>query len=282
MSAPAEPTPAQERWLFLGSGLVLVSALLLALAREQHWGQPMQRLQLSSRHAGGLRAGQEVRISGMPVGKVTGLQLLPDARVAVQLQVERRYAALIGPKSAARQNQDGLVGDQYLEISPDPQPAGRGFNLAGHSIRYEQPVALATLLNKVLETQQELQATLRNTRRLTASDLPETLRQARRSLVGVDGLSATLRRETAATAPELRRGLVETRQSLAGVNRLSGSLQRETAATAPELRRGLQQLSRTGSNAEQTLKQAQQLLLEARQLLRQLNGLFGAEGPKSP
>jgi hypothetical protein len=66
------------------------------------------------------------------------------------------------------------------------------------------------------------------------------------------------------------------------VNRLSGSLQRETAATAPELRRGLQQLSRTGSNAEQTLKQAQQLLLEARQLLRQLNGLFGAEGPKSP
>jgi ABC-type transporter Mla subunit MlaD len=91
-----------------------------------------------------------------------------------------------------------------------------------------------------------------------------------------------LQRETAATAPELRRGLVETRQSLASVNRLSGSLQRETAATAPELRRGLQQLSRTGSNAEQTLKQAQQLLLEARQLLRQLNGLFGAEGPKPP
>lgn len=282
MSAPAEPTPARERWLFLGSSLVLVGAMLFALAREQHWGQPMVRLQLSSRHAGGLRAGQEVRISGMPVGTVTDLRLQPDARVAVQLQVERRYAALIGPKSAARQNQDGLVGDHYLEISPDPQPAGLGFSLAGRSIRYEQPVALATLLNKVLETQRELQATLRNTRRLTASDLPETLRQARRSLIGVNDLSVALRRETIATAPELRRGLVQTRQSLAGVNRLSASLERETAATAPELRRSLQQLSRTGSSAEQSANQLRQLLLEARQLLRQLNGLFGAEGPKSP
>lgn len=63
-----DATAVKERWLFLGSALVLVGALLLALAREHHWGEPMLSLQLTSRHVGGLRPGQEVRISGLPVG----------------------------------------------------------------------------------------------------------------------------------------------------------------------------------------------------------------------
>jgi ABC-type transporter Mla subunit MlaD len=271
---------AKERWLFLGSGLVLVSALLFALAREHHWGEPMVSLQLTSRHAGGLRLGQEVRISGLPVGQVTSLQLEPDARVRVRLKVAQRYASLIGPKSAASQGQEGIVGDHFLEISPDPQPAGKGSRLSGRSIRYEPPVALATLMQQLLSTQKDLQATLRNTRRLTATDLPETLREARRSLSGVSRLTGTLQQESVATGPELRASLRETRRSLGGVNQLTSTLQQETAATAPDLRASLRQLNRTGASAEQTSNEVQQLLKETQRLLRLLSGLFGvgAEG----
>lgn len=284
MTPPPEATDAtagKERWLFLGSGLVLVAALLVALAREHHWGEPMVPLQLTSRHAGGLRPGQEVRISGLPVGQVTSLQLEPDASVLVRLQVAKRYAALIGPKSAASQSQEGIVGDHFLEISPDPQPGGKGTDLRGRSIRYEQPVALSTLMQQLLRTQRDLQATLRNTRQLTARDLPDTLREARRSLSGVSRLTATLQQESVATGPELRASLRDSRRSLGGVNQLTRTLQQETAATAPDLRASLQQLSRTGASAEQTSNEVQQLLRETRRLLRLLSGLFGAgaEGP---
>lgn len=259
----------RERWLFLGSGLLISAAVLFGLAREQRWGEPMLQLRMISGNAGGLRAGQEVRISGLPVGQVCHLQLQPDARVAVQLQVERRYASLIGPKSVASQNQEGLVGDHYLEISADPQPQGRGSNLNGRTIRYEPPIAVATLMQQLLQAQRELTTTLRNTSRLTATDLPQTLRVARRSLDGVSDLAT--------------------------------ALQRESAATAPDLREALRQLSRTGTSAEQTSTQAQQLIRQSQPLLirtlddlqqitgasrRLLGGLMGLGGtddaPASP
>lgn len=228
MTTPDRADGRRDRWLFLGSGLLLILALLVGLGREQRWGQPMVTFRLNSGDATGLRPGQEVRISGLPVGQLRSLQLNPDARVSVLVDVAQRYAHLIGPASVARQAQEGFVGDHYLEISPDPQPPGKGHNLSGQKLRYDNPLALAPLLEQLVQTQKELQATLRNTTRLTASDLPQTLRQARLSLGGVSNLTATL--------------------------------QRESAATGPDLRATLQQLSRTGSNAEQTSAQAQQLL----------------------
>ena len=218
----------RDRWLFLGSGLLLISVLVFGLAREQRWGQPMVQLRLVSSDATGLRPGQEVRISGIPVGRVGALHLQPNAAVAVEVHVWQRYAALIGPGSLATQGQDGLVGDHYLAISADPQTAGRRLPRNGQPLRYEQPLALAPLLQQLLQTQRELQATLRNTTQLTGSDLPKTLRDARRSL--------------------------------GSLHSLAGILQQETASTAPELRQTLRQISRTGSNAETTSSQAQQLL----------------------
>lgn len=281
----ADPTPSRERWLFLGSALVLLTALLVALGREQHWGEAMVPLRLTTPNSGGLRPGQEVRISGMPVGQITSLELQNDASVAVHLQVTRRHAALIGPKSAARQSQEGLVGDHFLEISADPHPAGRardGSELRDRTIRYLPPVALDALMNQLLVTQQELQATLRNTHRLTGRDLPITLQEARRSLVEVRGLSAAVQREAVATAPELRASLRDTRQGLGTVGQLSTTLEKETRATAPELRQSLEQLRSTGARAEQASAEAQQLLQEVRGLLRRLTGWLGMEAGPHP
>jgi ABC-type transporter Mla subunit MlaD len=225
----------KERWLFLGSGLVIVVAMLVGLAREQRWGESMVRLRLISSNATGLRPGQEVRISGMPVGQVQRLKLQPDAAVAVEVEVANRYAALIGPNSIARQAQEGLVGDHFLEISADLKQGSKRNPLNGAVIRYEQPLELAALVQQLVQTQRELQATLRNTTKLTANDLPDTLREARSSLGGMNNLVATL--------------------------------QRESASTAPDLRQALRQISRTGSNAEQTSTQAQQLMRVSQPLL---------------
>ena len=218
----------RERFVFIGAGVLLAVALVAGLAREQQWGARLVPMHLLSRNAEGLSSGQDVRISGIAVGKVTALQLQPDAVVKVSLAVQERYAALVGPKSMASLGQEGLVGDHFLVISPDPQAKGSAVKASARELPYQQPLAINNLMHRLLETQSELQRTLENTTRLTARDLPATLNS---------------------------------------VNRLATTVEREAASTTPALRQALQQLSKTGSSAEQTSIQAQQLLQESQPLL---------------
>ena len=64
--------------------------MLLGLSQEQRWGERTLGVQLNTRNAAGLPAGQEVRISGLPVGKVKALALQPDASGREELQVAER------------------------------------------------------------------------------------------------------------------------------------------------------------------------------------------------
>ena len=228
MTAASNSNSPRERFVFLGAGLALAGALVVGLAREQQWGARFVNMHLLSPNAEGLRSGQEIRISGIPVGKVTALQLQPDAVVKVSLAVQERYANLIGPKSIARLGQEGLVGDHFLVISADPQPKRNGANANGRHLGYQQPLAIDNLMNRLLATQSELQRTLENTTRLSSRDLPATLDS---------------------------------------VNRLAATLERETALTTPALRQTLNQLNQTGSSAEQASRQAQALLQESQPLL---------------
>lgn len=228
MSSALPSTTARERFFFLGTGLLVAAALVVGLAREQQWGARFITFQLLSRNAEGLRSGQDVRISGLPVGTVKTLQLQPDAQVKVVLAVQERYARLIGPRSVASLGQEGLVGDHFLVISADPQPAGAGNTLQPRQLAYQQPLAINNLMHRLVATQEELQRTLENTTRLTQQALPNTL---------------------------------------GNVNRLALTLNRETTATTPALRQTLEQISRTGNSAEQTSRQAQQLLLQSQPLL---------------
>ncbi len=228
MNQPTPPNSARERYVFVGSGLFLAGALLLGMAREQQWGTRWVQLYLMSSNAEGLRSGQDVRISGIPVGKVQTLQLQPNAQVKVTLRVQEQHANLIGPKSMASLGQEGLVGDHFVLISADPQRAQSRAGLLERTLPYEQPVAINNLMHRLIDTQTELQATLKNTTRLTTHEIPSTLR---------------------------------------GINKLASTLERETAATTPQVRQTLQQLHSTGNSAEQTSRQALQLLQQSQPLL---------------
>lgn len=65
-----------------------------------------------------LRAGQDVRIAGVPVGSVNAVTLNPDNTVDVKFNVSKRYQLYTSTRAAVRYL--NLVGDRYLEIASGP------------------------------------------------------------------------------------------------------------------------------------------------------------------
>ena len=266
MTMPNPPTRSHERLLFLGSGVLLLGALIIGLAREQRWGQRFLNLRLVAANANGIRPGQAVQISGMQVGQVRSLEMLPNAKVQVKFQIDERFAPLVGPRSTASQGQQGLVGEHFLVVSPDPQPWP--VSLEKHGMRdttlpYEQPPAISSLMVDLHQTQKALQATLNNTTKLTAEDVPDTLREIRKTLGSVDNLSGVVQRETAATAPTLRKTLTQISATGASAEATSNRAQQVLEQTQPIL--------------VNTLKELQELSSISRKLLQLLVGISGLE-----
>lgn len=79
----------------------------------------------------GLKAGQNVRVAGVLVGKVKKVDLRPDARVVVEFDVASSRPLDSGTHAAIKY--ENLIGDRYLEISDNPVPSGRRLN-AGSTI----------------------------------------------------------------------------------------------------------------------------------------------------
>ena len=65
-----------------------------------------------------LKSGQDVRISGVPVGTVNGVTLNEDNTVDVAFSVADRYQLYTSTRAVVRY--ENLVGDRYLEITSGP------------------------------------------------------------------------------------------------------------------------------------------------------------------
>jgi phospholipid/cholesterol/gamma-HCH transport system substrate-binding protein len=65
-----------------------------------------------------LKTGQDVRIAGVAVGKVTGVKLKADNTVDVSFDVNDRYQLYTSTKAIIRY--ENLVGDRFLEIAAGP------------------------------------------------------------------------------------------------------------------------------------------------------------------
>ena len=241
-----ERNPGGSSGLFLISGVLLAVAVLMGMAREQSWGQKLFGLKIRTSDAEGLRAGMEVRIAGLPVGKVASLNLDGDAKVAINLEIQERYRHLVGPRSRAYQGQDGLVGDQFVGITADtdrdlpvrPRPV---------DLPYEPPVSMRELIAGWEQTRGSLQRTLDRTGVLAGRDVPRTL--------------------------------AEMRQSLAAASRLSGRLQQETEATGPAIRRTLGQVDQTAVAARATAVTAGETATSARRAADEASLVLGSSRP---
>ncbi|MFM7170196.1 MAG: MlaD family protein, partial [Cyanobium sp.] len=178
---PQEGAPnPRDRWLFLVSGGLLLLALLVAIGRERHWGDSTFAVDVVAPTAVGLQEGMEVRLSGMPIGRVKSLRLRDDARVEARLQINERYRHLVGPRSRAQSDQAGLVGMAFVSLTPDPRPKGEAAK-ALPALAYVPPPNLNQLVADLAESRKQLDGTLALTSQLLKHKVPPSLASLQQS-----------------------------------------------------------------------------------------------------
>jgi len=97
--------------------MLLVSASLVVVFGDFRFG-PESTYHATFVDASRLKAGQKVRIAGVPVGAVSGVKLNQDNTIDVKFGIDKRYTLYSSTRAVVRY--ENLVGDRYLEITSGP------------------------------------------------------------------------------------------------------------------------------------------------------------------
>jgi ABC-type transporter Mla subunit MlaD len=116
---------------------VVVGAIVLALLAGQLWSsgafRPHYDLQVFIPKMDGPVVGNQVRLNGLPVGKVSRVQSEdhpsdPDRSIRVTLRIEKQYQSAIRTEATARLERFGLTPGRFVNIQAaregDPIPPG--------------------------------------------------------------------------------------------------------------------------------------------------------------
>jgi phospholipid/cholesterol/gamma-HCH transport system substrate-binding protein len=129
-------------WSELKVGLLLVLALVIgtvavvSFSGIREYFRPTFRLTTRFDQVSGLKTGALVMLSGVQVGSVTGLSLLPGEGpgVEVAMAVYTSHRNDIRADARASLGSQGLLGDKYIELAPGTPgapPVAPGANLGG-------------------------------------------------------------------------------------------------------------------------------------------------------
>ena len=106
---------------FVLVGLVCVGWLTVKLGRMEFFAGESYMLSARFSAVSGLRAGADVEIAGVPVGKVASIDLTQDATGAL-VRLRLRPDLRLAEDSIAAIKTSGLIGDKYVGIVPGASP----------------------------------------------------------------------------------------------------------------------------------------------------------------
>lgn len=109
------------------AGLFVIVALAILVIGSLwvagfHLGGAQTTYEVQMKSSAGIRQGDRVRLAGVEVGRVQGVELHPGEEWPVVFRVALDAAIAVTEGASARLTADGLLGTPYLEI--DPGPAG--------------------------------------------------------------------------------------------------------------------------------------------------------------
>lgn len=205
------PVPRDRNTLRLGVVGLVVIALLMVLAFNAA-SLPVigggDRYSAAFSEAGGLRDGDDVRIAGVKVGDVTGVDL-EGSHVRVDFRITGDVA--FGPGTAASVRIKTLLGEKYVAL----EPRGTGQMEEGTQIPLTRTVSSYDVINAFSDltrtTEQIDTDQLAQSLDVLATEFEDTPENVRTALDGLSRLSATI-----ASRDEKLRDLLRSANSVTG------------------------------------------------------------------
>jgi phospholipid/cholesterol/gamma-HCH transport system substrate-binding protein len=134
--------------IFIVVALVLFAAGVFWIGNRQFRFSSTYELNADFQNAAGLTEGAQVRVGGLQQGAVRRIVLpqRPDRKVRVEMDLRDATRRVVKKDSIASIRTEGLVGDQYVEISfgSTGSPSVSG----GDTIGSEPPLELSNMLKK--------------------------------------------------------------------------------------------------------------------------------------
>ena len=215
----------RSRWLLavvLAGGVLLAAALTAGIAWRHGSFEQTVPLYAITDNAGGIAAGTAVRLSGVRIGAVTALTLLPDLKVKVQMRVGADLMPSLRADARAQ-----LVREQLRPavIDIDPGAAAAPLDPQDPQLSYR---SRATLTEIADELRSRLVPILDDLKQVSG-----TLRARQGDIAAVLEHAATASGELARAATEMQLLAAGTRNTLAGIgNQAQGLLTQGTVAVS--------------------------------------------------
>lgn len=135
--------------VFVLLGLVLLAVLLLLFSKGMALTGASFELRLRAGNVGGIKTGANVLLSGVSVGRVSGVALDPDGKaVTIFLKISKRYHLYEDAKFEVEQA--GFLGDQYVSVYPGDNQGRQLGN--GDEVQCRNPFNMQEAVAKATET----------------------------------------------------------------------------------------------------------------------------------
>lgn len=104
--------------MFVTIGLAVFIITIYFIGKQQNLFGSTFQLNSRFKTVSGLKAGNNVRFSGINVGTIDEIQLVNDSAVIVKFKIDEEVRRFIKSDATATIGSDGLMGDKVLTISP--------------------------------------------------------------------------------------------------------------------------------------------------------------------
>ena len=135
---------------FVIAGMVLLIIALFFIGKNQHFFGSNYILKTHFSNVGGLKAGNNVRYSGIVVGTVKKIVILNDTAIEVSLQIDKKMKTIIRNNALTSLGSDGLMGDKLINIIP--QKGEKPFAVEGDLLPSRKPVEMDDVLRTLSVT----------------------------------------------------------------------------------------------------------------------------------
>lgn len=163
---PRQPKHLAKLGFFvLAAGTVLIVALFL-IGKNQHLLGSHFMLRAHFRNVAGLRAGNNVRFSGIEVGTVREMRILNDSTLEVSMLVKQDMKQVIRQNAIASLGADGLMGNKVINILP--QSGTAAYVEDGDLLNTRAAVEIDDVLRTLASTGDNIHAITESLRETTA------------------------------------------------------------------------------------------------------------------